>query len=61
MTEVWFSAKRQVRRAQIILDQLGTRLACEVHNGSRAGATLRVSRAATVPPRSISRCSLGKR
>jgi hypothetical protein len=49
ITEAWFSAKRQVRRAQIILDKLGTRLTCEVHNGSRAGATLRVNRAANVP------------
>jgi hypothetical protein len=49
MTEVWFSARRQVHRAQIILDQIGTRLACEVHNSSRAGATLRLTRTANVP------------
>lgn len=40
------SARRQVHRAHIILDQLGTRLDCEVHNGSRDGATLRPSKAA---------------
>lgn len=49
MTESWFSARRTVHRAQIILDKIGTRLACEVHHGSRAGATLRVNRAASVP------------
>ena len=49
MTEAWSSARRTVHRAQIILDQIGTRLACEVHNSSRAGATLRVGRTANVP------------
>jgi len=49
MTEAWFSARRTVHRAQIILDKIGTRLACEVHNGSRAGATLRVNRTTSVP------------
>lgn len=43
------SARRQVHRAHIILDQLGTRLGCEVHNGSRDGATLRPSKAAMLP------------
>jgi hypothetical protein len=49
MTEAWSSARRTVHRAQIILDQIGTRLACEVHNSSRAGATLRVGRTTNVP------------
>ncbi len=49
MTEAWFSAKRQVHRARIILDDPAAGLSCEVHNGSRAGATLRVNRAADVP------------
>ena len=42
------SARRQVHKAQIVLD-VGAKLACEVHNGSRSGATLRLNRAFDVP------------
>ena len=49
MNETWASARRQVHKAQIILDKAGIAVRCEVRNASRSGAMLRLSRAAEIP------------
>ncbi len=49
MTELWTSARRQVHKAQIVLDRAGTAVKCEVRNASRAGAMLRLNRIAEIP------------
>jgi hypothetical protein len=49
MNEPWKSARRQVHKAQIVLDRAGAGVKCEVRNASRAGAMLRLSRIAEIP------------
>jgi hypothetical protein len=47
MIDLWSTARHRVLKGDIV----GTDgdIGCEVHNGSRAGATLRLSGAAAVP------------
>jgi len=45
--EFWSTARHRVLKADILTS--GADIGCEVHNGSRNGATLRLSGAATVP------------
>ena len=48
MIDPWSTGRHRVLKADIIVAGGGD-IGCEVHNGSRAGATLRVSGAAAVP------------
>lgn len=49
MNQRWVSARHEVHKALIVLDQVGTVVGCDVRNGSRAGATLRLHKTAHVP------------
>lgn len=49
MIELWSTARRRVLKAGILVAD-GSDIGCEVHNGSRFCATLRLSGAAAVPP-----------
>jgi hypothetical protein len=46
---IWSTARRQVLRADILVAG-GADIGCEVRNGSRIGATLRLGEASAVPP-----------
>jgi hypothetical protein len=45
---IWSTARRRVLKADIVVGD-GSDVGCEVHNGSRSGATLRLSGAAAIP------------
>jgi hypothetical protein len=45
---IWSTARHRVLKADILVAD-GSDVGCEVHNGSRAGATLRLNGAAAVP------------
>lgn len=47
MIEVWSTARHRVLKGDIVTDDCA--IGCEVRNGSRAGATLRLSGAAAMP------------